>query len=100
VELVFKLKGLCLQRAIHHLSHVSRPFFCGYFCDDGLMNYFPNWVRIVIFSISASQLASILGMSHKHQLFIFLINNLLYLKKNLTGSREDNFKVRKAVSTQ
>jgi hypothetical protein len=61
--LEYKLRA---SNLLYHLNHASGPFCSGYFGDEGSRTRCPGWPWTTIFQISASQVASIISMSHWH----------------------------------
>jgi hypothetical protein len=58
------LDSTLARQALHHLSHTSSPFCCGYFGD--VVSSCLGWPQISILWISASRAVRITGMSHEY----------------------------------
>jgi hypothetical protein len=67
----FSVPGLELRA--YTLSHSTSSFCVRYFWDRVLITICPGWLRAVIFLISASHVARIIGVSHWHLAKQFLI---------------------------
>jgi hypothetical protein len=52
------------KAALYHLSHTSSPFCSGCFGDGVSRKICLGWLQTLIFSMSASQVARIPGVSH------------------------------------
>jgi hypothetical protein len=69
--------GIVLEKqALYCLSPTFSPFWSGYFGDGILRAICLGWPRIEIVLISASQVASITGMSHQRLATFFLKSSI------------------------
>jgi hypothetical protein len=55
-------QGITLAKQVLYLSHLSSPFYSGYF-RDGSFQLCPDWPQTVILLILASQVTRITGMT-------------------------------------
>jgi hypothetical protein len=70
VGLEFELRALCLQS---RLESYFQSILFWLVWRWSLSNYLPGWLRTIILLISASQVASITGVSHQHRLLPCLL---------------------------
>jgi hypothetical protein len=68
------------RQVLYYLSH-SPAHALVIFWQWGLTNYLPHWLRIVILSVSASQVPRIIDMSHQHP-----VNSLSFWTQNVRKS--------------
>jgi hypothetical protein len=62
----FLIQGLTLARQVlYHLNHSASPSLIGYFWDRVSRAVCPGWLGPMIFLISASWVARIIGVSHQ-----------------------------------
>jgi hypothetical protein len=67
MELGFDLRAFALvKRVLYHLSYTFGLFGSGYFGDGILGTICLVWHGTVIFLMSASQVARIIGVSHQY----------------------------------
>jgi hypothetical protein len=71
----FELKELHFaNQKLYHMSHTSSPFCSSYFGDGDSRTICPGWPQTLILTISASQVARIIGVSHWHPAKLLSLN--------------------------